>query len=469
MLRRFSLDFAVFSAFLDLLCIAAALAVSAWLRPLANRLPFAAFIPSPVATPALLYLIFPLVWVAIFLFTSVYDGKRNMRYWRELASVSLGSFLAAVVLAGILYLTYRDVSRLLFVVFSILAYLALVGWRMAYRGAYRAGLLRAVEPRNVLIVGAGVLGREVAHNTLAYHSLGLRLIGFLDDDQEKQSASDVLGPLEEARSVVKNYEVDEVVIALPPRSYDKVFHLVAELHTLPVKVWVIPDYFNLALHKTVLAEFAGIPMLDLRAPALSDTQRLVKRIFDLTFTLLSLPVCLPLMAGIALAIYREDRGPVLFRQPRVGENGHIFHILKFRTMIPGAEDMRSLVEQADEVGRLIHKTADDPRVTRVGKFLRRASLDELPQWLNIIKGEMSLIGPRPELPYLVEKYEPWQRKRFSVPQGLTGWWQVNGRSDKPMHLHTEDDLYYIQNYSVFLDLLILLKTFGAVFRRKGAF
>jgi lipopolysaccharide/colanic/teichoic acid biosynthesis glycosyltransferase len=144
-------------------------------------------------------------------------------------------------------------------------------------------------------------------------------------------------------------------------------------------------------------------------------------------------------------------------------------MLKFRTMVTNAEQLRPLVEQLDEDGRMIHKLSDDPRVTQVGHFLRRTSLDELPQVFNILKGEMSLVGPRPELPYLVENYEPWQHRRFSVPQGLTGWWQVNGRSEKPMHLHTEDDLYYIQHYSVFLDLLILFKTIGAVLQGKGAF
>ena len=264
-------------------------------------------------------------------------------------------------------------------------------------------------------------------------------------------------------------EIDDVIIALPARAFDKVNQLVSELHDLPVKVWIIPDYFHLALHKAVFEEFAGIPMLDLRAPALNEYQRTIKRVFDIGIITLLSPIILILIAIISVAIWLEDRGSILFRQLRVGENGRLFEMLKFRTMVPNAEHLRHMVEKRDDLGHLLHKSPDDPRVTNVGRFLRRTSLDELPQIFNVLKGEMSLVGPRPELPFLVENYEPWQRKRFAVPQGLTGWWQVNGRSDKPMHLYTEEDLYYVQHYSVLLDLSILFRTIGAVLRGKGAF
>lgn len=144
-------------------------------------------------------------------------------------------------------------------------------------------------------------------------------------------------------------------------------------------------------------------------------------------------------------------------------------MFKFRTMEQNADELRCLVEQADGQGHLLHKHPGDPRVTSVVRFLRRTSLDELPQIFNVLRGEMSLVGPRPELPYLVEKYEPWQRKRFAVPQGMTGWWQVNGRGEKLMHLHTEEDLFYVLHYSLWLDLRILFKTVWVVLCGTGAF
>jgi lipopolysaccharide/colanic/teichoic acid biosynthesis glycosyltransferase len=175
------------------------------------------------------------------------------------------------------------------------------------------------------------------------------------------------------------------------------------------------------------------------------------------------------MAVTAIAIKLESQGPVFYVAPRAGENGRPFKMIKFRSMVVDAEKLGPAVTQTDEQGQLLYKTQDDPRVTRVGRFIRRTSIDELPQMFNVLKGDMSLVGPRPELPWLVEEYQPWQRKRFAVPQGITGWWQINGRSDQPMHLNTEEDLYYVQNYSLWLDLRILWRTIAAVVRGKGAY
>ena len=197
--------------------------------------------------------------------------------------------------------------------------------------------------------------------------------------------------------------------------------------------------------------------------------RLWKRVCDVIGAVLGLVITAPLWLLIALAIKLDDPGPILFKQPRVGEGGRLFNMYKFRSMRVGAEKLEQTLATTDEQGRVIHKRPDDPRVTRVGRLIRRTSMDELPQFLNILNGDMSLVGPRPEMPWLVEQYEPWQRKRFEVPQGLTGWWQVNGRSDKLMHLSTDEDLYYIRHYSLWLDIKILWRTVSVVLSRRGAF
>ena len=215
--------------------------------------------------------------------------------------------------------------------------------------------------------------------------------------------------------------------------------------------------------------WAAFRSIGLRDPAIDGFQRFVKRLFDIAISASILVLLAPILALVGIAIKLEDRGPIFYRAERVGENGHLFRMLKFRSMIVDADKIQPEVNQVDDTGDLVHKQADDPRVTRVGRFIRRTSIDELPQLVNVFKGEMSLVGPRPEMPWLVDKYEPWQRKRFAVPQGITGWWQVNGRSDNLMHLHTDQDLYYIQNYSLWLDVRILWRTVTVVLRGKGAY
>ena len=196
---------------------------------------------------------------------------------------------------------------------------------------------------------------------------------------------------------------------------------------------------------------------------------MLKRAFDLFFSLLAIIITLPIMAFSILMVYFEDGFPVIFRQTRVGKDGQLFKIFKIRTMVKDAEQLQNQVERGDAGEKLIRKTKNDPRVTRVGRWLRRFSVDELPQLFNVLAGSMSLVGPRPEIPYLAEKYEPWQRKRFEVLPGITGWWQVNSRSDTPMYLHIEDDLYYIENYSIWLDLQIIVRTIWVVLWGKGAY
>ncbi|MDX2140322.1 MAG: exopolysaccharide biosynthesis polyprenyl glycosylphosphotransferase [Chloroflexota bacterium] len=202
---------------------------------------------------------------------------------------------------------------------------------------------------------------------------------------------------------------------------------------------------------------------------LTPRQRIMKRIIDIVICSIVLLIASPLMGAVILAVKLESPGPVLFKQRRVGEGGRLFHIYKFRSMVVNAEALQPTVNRTNAQGKLVHKHKHDPRVTRVGRFIRKTSLDELPQLFNVIKGDMSLVGPRPELPWLVEQYDSWQRVRFIVPQGITGWWQVTGRSTKPCHLSTEDDLHYIGHYSLFLDIKILFMTVWVLLKGHGAF
>jgi len=471
MLRRFSSNFAVFSVFLDLLIVPLMLRLVIYFRPWLNALPLIATITDIPGFSIAIYIVFPLLWVSVFALFSVYDGKLNFRIVDEFTSLTQATLVAAVSTAGILYFTYRDVSRALFIFFVILTFLAMILWRSLARLYFRKTRQGLAAPQRILIAGAGMVGRDMQSKLIEHQDFNLHFVGFLDDDPEKrrQEPDLILGSLSDARSIVMQQRVDNFVIALPLRAYERTNRLVRDLLDLPVRVWTIPDYFSVALRQAVIEDFAGIPMLDLRAPALGEYQRMLKRGFDLIITTLLLLPFIPTMILIGLIILLVDGWPVLFFQKRVGENGRLFNFIKFRTMRTDAEQLKKDVELMDEAGNLIHKRPDDPRVTPLGRFLRHFSLDELPQFFNVMEGNMSLVGPRPELPELVEKYQPWQRQRFTVPQGLTGWWQINGRSDKPMHLHTEDDLYYINHYSIWLDVEICLRTIWIVLRGRGAY
>jgi exopolysaccharide biosynthesis polyprenyl glycosylphosphotransferase len=471
MVRRFSVDFAIFAMIVDGLIVSASLRLAVAIRPeLDEVITFAREISKSITIDPILYPVFSVVWILVLLLFSVYDTRKNFRFANEMTNLTVGSFLASVSIAGLLYLSFREISRALFGSFVLFAFTSMVLARVGYRILFKFNRRKGVQRRQVLIIGAGEVGQQLAKHIFQYANLGLELAGFLDDDPKKRKHSKVLGKLDDARRVILQHKVDDVILALPTWAFHQVNQLIAGLHDMPVRVWVVPDYFAMALHRAKIEELAGIPMIDLRAPALNEYQSMVKRVFDLVVTITTAPLVLPIIGVIALLIRLTSPGPAFFTQERVGQNGRIFKMKKFRTMINGADNLRHFVETVDENGKISQdKTRLDPRITRVGHFLRKTSLDELPQLFNVLVGEMSLVGPRPEMPYLVEQYQPWQRRRFAVPQGMTGWWQINGRSDKPMHQNTDDDLYYVQNYSIWLDIVIILKTLWVVVRGKGAY
>jgi exopolysaccharide biosynthesis polyprenyl glycosylphosphotransferase len=406
----------------------------------------------------------------VFSVFAIYDGKKYLRAVDEFAALSLATFTASISAAGILFLSYRQVSRALFLFFVALVYILFLSWRVVARLYGRLKNVRMNGQRRAVVVGVGPLGQKVGEQFNRSDIENLSLVGYVDDGYKTIDDVEVLlGRTESIRDIVIQNEITDVVIALPHSAYHQLGEIVQRLDETSVRVWIALGFFDLALYRTAIEDFAGIPMLDLRASAIDDYQLLIKRGFDFTLGVILFLLALPVLGLIALMILLDDGRPVLFKQKRVGENGRLFEMYKFRTMVKNAEQLQVQVTKYDDAGNMIHKSKNDPRVTRIGGILRRLSLDELPQFFNVLRGDMSLVGPRPELPYLVEKYQPWQRKRFAVPPGITGWWQVSGRSDKPMHLHVEEDLYYINNYSVFLDVQILMRTLWVVLVGKGAY
>jgi exopolysaccharide biosynthesis polyprenyl glycosylphosphotransferase len=471
MFKRFTTSYMVFLFTTDLVLAEGALYAASVLR---FRLPYGDQVPWEMArVPLPVYGLVVLIWPLIFMILSLYNPNRVFRAVDEFPLVILATTLAALTLAGFLYLTYRDVPRYLFAYFFLTDLGLLISYRAVLRAFFRLRRSHHQGMTRVLIVGADSLGREVAQALEEYRYMGLETVGFLAEDSQRQGAmiegSPVLGTLDQACHVVEDYAVEEIVIALKHYERSRLANLIAELQKSPVRVKVVPDFFDLAFPRAHVGVFAGIPMIGLREPAIDSFQLFVKRLFDLIATTALLLLIWPLLLLIAVLIKLDSPGPVVFKQQRVGENGRTFWMYKFRSMVVGAEELWHEVTRLTEGGEIIHKVRDDPRVTRVGRWLRRWSLDELPQFFNVLKGDMSLVGPRPEMPWLVERYEPWQRRRFAVPQGMTSWWAISGRSDKPLHLHIEDDLYYIQNYSLLLDLQILWKTIGLVLKGRGAF
>ena len=464
-------NYTVVLVILDLLLTLIALYLASLARlwlPFSYRLE-----PRHVYLHPLIYGMVLVIWGVIFPTMSAYDPKRVLHLKEQIRTAFLAGSASTLVFAGALYLSFRDVPRLLFVYFYVIDLSFLFGLRLLLRAVWKLWSEQEQHVSKVLIVGAGSLGQDVVRQARDYQWTGLRLEGYVDDDPSKQGqiieGIPVLGGLDQTLSIVRQRDISEVIFALPLRAYEKVTKLIFELQELPVRVRVVPDIFNLAFFRATIEDFHGMPLIGLRDPVIDGFDRVVKRLFDLALSAMLLLLLWPLMLLIALLIKLDSPGPVLFRQQRVGENGRLFTMYKFRTMFVDAEQRLNEILRESPEGVAFLKRPDDPRVTRLGRFLRRTSLDELPQLFNVIKGEMSLVGPRPELPLLVQHYESWQRQRFAVPPGITGWWQVTGRAERPMHLHTEDDLYYIRNYSLLLDLRILWRTIGAVLRGRGAY
>ena len=423
----------------------------------------------PVYLNPVIQLIAAVVFLIVFFSLGVYDVQRDTRPMGDPAGLVRAVGAATFAFAGALYFSFRDFPRLAVLYFLVLELALLAGIRFLALVALRVLRRRGRPLSRVLLVGAGEMGAAVAEALKARLGDSVEIVGCVDETATVGPAGlPIVGRLADVPQVARACAVDEVILALPSEQYAAVEALAYALLTLPVRIRLVPDYLRLVVVQSSVELLSGIPLIGLREPRFSGLTWAAKRIFDVVVTTFLALLTWPLMLVIALAIKLDSPGPVIFTQQRVGENGRLFRMHKFRTMVSNA-DQQQPEAALDDQGRQIYKAPTDKRVTRVGRFLRRTSLDELPQLLNVLKGEMSLVGPRPEVQFIVERYEPWQRQRLAVPPGITGWWQVSGRSDLPLHLNTQFDLYYIRNYSLWLDVKILLKTVGVVIAGQGAY
>ncbi|MFM7735335.1 MAG: undecaprenyl-phosphate glucose phosphotransferase [Alphaproteobacteria bacterium] len=458
------------------LFVAADLAVLglAWVASYALRFVFP-LVPVTKGTPpagnylALLPVIWA-IWGVTLRASGLYDPMRGRSGSSERRRLVRASSLAMLVFTAVSFLFFEkaySLSRLMLLTFFLLGTVALVAERAFVREILRAARRRGYNQRHVLIVGDGELARGVAERMERHPELGLRVAGFLSDDEarvgERMADRPVLGRWEDVAEVAASRGIDQVVLALPFESLPRLGALVARLDAAVVDVKVVPDIERFVSLKSGIEDFEGLPVIGLRATPLAGWGRVAKRAMDVAGAALALVVLSPLLALLAALVRASSPGPILFSQERMGLDGRVFRVWKFRTMREDAEA---------ETGP-VWATAEDPRRTRIGTVLRRLSLDELPQLVNVLRGEMSLVGPRPERPVFIEEFRrriPRYMMRHMVQAGMTGWAQVHGwRGNTPIEKRIQYDLYYIENWSLWLDLKILLLTFVRGFVDRNAY
>jgi exopolysaccharide biosynthesis polyprenyl glycosylphosphotransferase len=420
--------------------------------------------PEPIALPIIL----GGGWVALLASFGLYRPRARLSIRSEAVDVVRATaVLAAIALSLFFVFRLPDVSRLFLLgFFPALAALTLLD-RVVLRLFFRRLRSAGRNTRYVVVVGAGPRGQAFAAKLEAHRELGLEVAGFLDDEAfDLAHGWRLLGRLDTIESVLHEMVVDEVVICLPFSQWDKV-DAISQIAEDEGKIVRVPlDVIGRAFSQGRMEELDGTPVFSLvngpdRAIGLA-----LKRAVDIAGSLALLVVLSPAFALVALAVKRHDGGPALFRQTRVGLHGRPFEVLKFRTMEIDAEAKLAELADRSEVNGPAFKIADDPRITGVGRILRRLSLDELPQLWNVLVGEMSLVGPRPALPREVEIYDIWHRRRLSMKPGITGLWQVTARSNKEFDDRAQLDLKYIDSWSLWLDLKILAQTVPAAFEGR---
>jgi exopolysaccharide biosynthesis polyprenyl glycosylphosphotransferase len=326
-----------------------------------------------------------------------------------------------------------------------------------------------VAPRRTLIVGAGATGRLIESKIAAHPDYNLSVVGFLDD--AAPGAEDVLGRPADLTRVVDEREIDWVVLAGvdSAHNYEETLEMVRRVRRPDVHLSIVPTYFELFASNATIEDLQGIPVVSLPAMRLSRSARLLKRAFDLTASIVGLIAISPILLAAAIAIKLDTRGPVFFRQVRNGRGGTAFKIIKFRSMVDGAEAQRFDLAHLNQMDGPLFKIQADPRITRVGAFLRKWRIDELPQLINVVRGEMSLVGPRPFVVHEADKITGWAGRRLESLPGITGLWQVLGGNDLSFEEMVKLDYVYTTNWSLWWDIKILFQTLPVVFGRRGAY
>jgi exopolysaccharide biosynthesis polyprenyl glycosylphosphotransferase len=415
----------------------------------------------------------PLAWLVTVLLAGGYDSRFIGVGTDEFRKIlNAGLFLTATV-AITAYATKTHLAR----GYVLLALPTVTLFDLVARFTLRKRLHKArrlgICMRRVVVVGyqpviadiVTMLRRETYHglSVVAACVVGSREAGVI-------AGIPAVGGLDGVADVVKRFDADTVaVLACPEMAGYRLRQLAWELEKTGTDLCVAPALLDVAGPRTTIRPVAGLPLLHMDHPEFSGARRVIKAAFDKALALAALVLAAPLLAAVALVIRLDDGGPVLFRQTRVGKDGRSFTVYKFRTMVPDAEDRKAELAALNEQHGLLFKIRNDPRVTRSGSWLRRWSLDELPQLANVLAGDMSLVGPRPALPEEAAMYGDHVRRRLAVKPGITGLWQVNGRSDLPWEESVRLDLRYVENWSFVLDLQILWKTCAAVARGSGAY
>jgi exopolysaccharide biosynthesis polyprenyl glycosylphosphotransferase len=351
--------------------------------------------------------------------------------------------------------------------FFAIVYIGSIRW--GYEKVTGALLRAAGYRRRALLVGSGRHIEDVAHALVDEVHAPVEMVGFISLTPRPDNGLRSLGRIEDLAAVLDSQRVQEVIIADPDFPQDQAVELVDQCHQRGVTVRIAPSTMEILVHRAEFVPGTSVPLFELRPPVFDGFDYAVKRTFDFLGSLALVILLSPLLLLISVAVFISSRGPILYRSRRPGIGGEPFSCFKFRTMRSGADQQQADIESLNEASGPLFKIRDDPRMTSVGRFLRRFSLDELPQLLNVLLGQMSLVGPRPLPQRDFDQLEEWHKKRYLVLPGITGLWQVSGRSELDFDDLVRLDFLYLERWSVALDLTILVKTVPAVFTRRGAF